>query len=64
MNLKNKGYALDVICAVEHLEKILTERVPLGDRGQVTADIIDRLVFGQKNVEFPEIEFRYAREVK
>lgn len=64
MNLKNKGYALDVICAVEHLEKILTERVPLGDRGKVTADIIDRLVFGQKNVEFPEIEFRYAREVK
>lgn len=64
MNLKNKGYALDVICAVEHLEKILTERVPLGDRGKVTADIIDRLVFGQKNVEFPEIEFRYAREAK
>lgn len=64
MNLKSKGYALDVICAVEHLEKILTERVPLGDRGQVTADIIDRLVFGQKNVEFPEIEFRYAGEVK
>lgn len=61
MNLKNKGYALDVICAVEHLEKILTERVPLGDRDKVTVDIIARLVFGQKNVKFPEIELRETR---
>ena len=61
---KNKKYYMDVLCAVEHLEKVITERVPMGDRGEVTADIIDRLVFGKKEVDYPDISFKYLGEAE
>ena len=61
---KNKKYYMDVLCAVEHLEKVITERVPMRDRGEVTADIIDRLVFGKKEVDCPDISFKYLEEAE
>ena len=66
MNLKSKRYAMDVICACDHIEKILNERVPLGERGEVLAEILNMLVFGVKQVETPElidaIRFTYFGE--
>ena len=58
MGIKSKSYAMDLICAVEHLERILTEKVPMGEHDEVLKYISDRLS-RKKVVEVPRI-----REIK
>lgn len=58
MRIKNKPYAMDLICAVDHLEKILTEKVPMGEYDEVLKYISDKLS-KEKVVEVPRI-----REIK
>lgn len=55
MRFKNKSYAMDLICAVDHLEKILTEKVPLGEHDEVLKYISDRLS-RKRAVEVPRIK--------
>lgn len=55
MGIKSKSYAMDLICAVDHLEKILTEKVPLGEHEEVLKYVSDRLS-REKVVEVPRIK--------
>lgn len=55
MRIKNKSYAMDLICAVEHIEKILTEKVPLGEQDEALKYVSDRLS-KKKTVELPRIK--------
>lgn len=52
MRIKNKPYAMALICAVDHIEMILTEKVPMGERDEVLKYISDRLS-KKKTVELP-----------
>lgn len=65
MGIKSKSYAMDLICAVDHIEKILTEKVPMGEYGEVLKYVSDRLS-KKKVVEVPrikEIKVVYGGEV-
>ena len=55
MGIKSKPYAMDLICAVDHLEKILTEKVPLGEHEEVLEYVSDRLS-REKVVDVPRIK--------
>lgn len=55
MRFKNKPYAMDLICAVDHLAKILTEKVPLGEQDEALKYISDRLS-KKKTVELPRVK--------
>lgn len=55
MRIKNKPYAMDLICAVDHIEKILTEKVPMGEHDEVLKYISDRLS-RKKTVELPRVK--------
>lgn len=55
MGIKSKPYAMDLICAVDHIEKILTEKVPLGEQDEVLGYISDRLS-KKKVVDVPRIK--------
>lgn len=56
MNLKCKKYGMDILCGVEHLNNILNDRVPLGERGEALAEIVNLLVFGGKEVKVPKLD--------
>lgn len=56
MNLKSKKYGMDILCGVEHLNNILNERVPLGERGEALAEIMNMLLFGGKQVSVPRLD--------
>lgn len=55
MGIKSKSYAMDLICAVDHLEKILTEKVPLGEHEEVLKYVSDKLS-KKKAVDLPRIK--------
>ena len=57
MDLKHKRYELDIICAVEHLQKVVKERVPMGEREEVLAEVIRELVMVDDNVQVPECTY-------
>lgn len=57
MDLKHKKYELDVLCAVEHLQKVVKERVPMGEREEVLAEVIRELVMVEDNVQIPQFTY-------
>lgn len=64
---KNKKYYMDVKCAIEHLQKVINERVPMGERGEVLAEILNDLLFGCKDVvetKLRKIEFTWEGMVE
>ena len=53
---KSKKYYMDVLCGVEHLQNIVNERVPMGERGEVLEEIMKQLLFGGKEVVIPRLQ--------
>jgi len=57
LRLKNRKYSMPVGCAVEHLVNTILEKVPMGEREEVVAEIVRCLVMEQDDVKVPEFTY-------
>ena len=60
--MKFEKYTMDILCAVEHLERVINERVTLEDRDRVI-DCVIRRMEEMKSQDIPKIEFYLVKEV-
>ena len=60
--MRYEKYTMDLVCAVEHLERVINERVTLEEREHVINCVIRRMQ-EMKVQNAPRIEFYMIKEV-